>query len=55
MNTVEIANRRKLWYLFRKRVFAALFMIAGVGHFVATGFILKIMASYLHFTFFWSW
>lgn len=49
MNTVEIANRRKLWYLVGKRTFAALFITAGVGHFVATDFFLKIMPPYLPF------
>ena len=49
MNTVEIANRRKLWYLVGKRLFAALFIIAGVSHFVATDFFLKIMPPYLPF------
>src|SRR5271166_2206304 len=49
LNTVEIANRRKLWYLVGKRTFAALFVIAGVGHFVATDFFLKIMPPYLPF------
>jgi uncharacterized membrane protein len=47
LNTVEIANRRKLWYLTGERVLAALFIIAGVSHFVATGFFLKIMPPYL--------
>ena len=49
MNTIEIANRRKLWYLVGKRVFAALFIIAGVSHFVAVDFFLKIMPPYLPF------
>ena len=49
MNTVEIANRRKLWYLVGKRVFAALFVIAGVSHFLATDIFLKIMPPYLPF------
>ena len=47
MNTVEIADRRTLWYLVGKRTFAALFIIAGIGHFVATDFFLKIMPPYL--------
>ena len=49
MNTAGIANRRKLWYLVGKRTFAALFITAGVGHFVATDFFLKIMPPYLPF------
>ena len=49
MNTAGIANRRKLWYLVGKRTFAALFITAGVGHFVATDFFLKIMLPYLPF------
>lgn len=49
MNTAGITDRRKPWYLVGKRVFAALFIIAGVGHFVATDFFLKIMPPYLPF------
>ena len=49
MNTVGVANRRKLGHLVGKRVFAALFIIAGVGHFIATDFFLKIMPPYLPF------
>ena len=47
MNTVEISNQRKLWFLVGKRVFAALFIIAGIGHLIATDFFLKIMPPYL--------
>jgi uncharacterized membrane protein len=43
LNTVGIVARRKLWYLIDKRVFATLFIIAGISHFVATDFFLKIM------------
>ena len=49
MNTVGIANRGRLWRLVGKRVFAALFIIAGVSHFVAVDFFLKIMPPYLPF------
>jgi uncharacterized membrane protein len=49
LNTVGVANRRKLGHLVGKRVFAALFIIAGVGHFIATDFFLKIMPPYLPF------
>ncbi len=44
-----IEDRRRLWYLIGKRVFAALSIIAGISHFVATGFFLKIMPPYLPF------
>lgn len=47
MNTVAIANQRKLWFLAGKVTFAALFIAAGIGHFVATDFYLKIMPPYL--------
>ncbi len=47
MDTVKIANQRKLWFLVGKGVFAALFMIGGVGHFIFTDFYLKIMPPYL--------
>ncbi len=49
MKTVRTKQRRKPWHLIGKRVFAALFMIAGVSHFVGTGFFLKIMPPYLPF------
>jgi uncharacterized membrane protein len=49
LNTAGIEDRRKPWYLVGKRVFAALFIIAGVSHFVATDFFLKIMPPYLPF------
>ncbi len=38
---------RTLLYLVGKLLFAALFVAAGVGHFAATGFYLKIMPPYL--------
>jgi len=44
-----IADRGRLWHLVGKRAFAALFIIAGVGHFVATDFFLKVMPPYLPF------
>jgi uncharacterized membrane protein len=47
LNTVVIANQEKLWFLVGKRVFATLFIAAGIGHFVATDFYLKIMPPYL--------
>jgi uncharacterized membrane protein len=47
LDTVKVANQRKLWFKVGKGVFAALFMIAGVLHFVATDFYLKIMPPYL--------
>jgi len=49
LNIAGIADRRKLWYLVGKRTLAAVFIIAGVGHFVATDFFLKIMPPYLPF------
>jgi uncharacterized membrane protein len=49
LNTVEIAYRRKLWYLVGKRTLAALFIIAGVSHFVAADFFLKITPRYLQY------
>ena len=49
MNIAGIADRRKLWYLVGKRTLVALFIIAGVSHFVATHFFLKIMPPYLPF------
>ncbi|MGA2706464.1 MAG: MauE/DoxX family redox-associated membrane protein [Isosphaeraceae bacterium] len=49
MNTVGIVARRKLWYLIGKLTLGVLFIIAGVGHFVATDFFLKIMPPYLPF------
>jgi len=49
LNTARTERRRKPWYLIGKRVFAALFIIAGISHFVATGFFLKIMPPYLPF------
>ncbi len=49
LKTARTEERRKLWYLVGKRVFAALFIIAGISHFVATGFFLKIMPPYLPF------
>lgn len=49
MNAAGDVNRRRLWYLVGKRVFAALFIIAGVSHFVATDFFLKIMPPYMPF------
>ena len=47
MKTVGIADRRTFWYRVGKRTFAALFIVAGVSHFVATDFFLKIMPPYL--------
>jgi uncharacterized membrane protein len=47
LNTVEIAGRRTLWYMVGKQSFAALFIIAGISHFVATDFFLKVMPPYL--------
>lgn len=47
MNASSLADRRTLWYLTSKVTFAALFIIAGIGHFVATDFFLKIMPPYL--------
>jgi uncharacterized membrane protein len=47
LDTVGIADRGRLWRLVGKRVFAALFIIAGFSHFVATDFFLKIMPPYL--------
>jgi hypothetical protein len=41
LNTAGIEDRGRLWRLVGKRAFAALFIIAGVGHFVATGFFLN--------------
>ncbi len=49
LNSAGITDRRKLWYLVGKRAFASLFIIAGISHFVATGFFLKIMPPYLPF------
>jgi uncharacterized membrane protein len=52
LNASMLSDRRTLWYLAGKVTFAALFIIAGIGHFVATDFYLKIMPPYvpLHFT-----
>ncbi len=47
MNASGLADRRNLWYLAGKVTFATLFIIAGIGHFVATKFFLKIMPPYL--------
>jgi uncharacterized membrane protein len=47
LNAPGLSDRRTLWYLTGKVAFAALFIIAGVGHFVATDFFLKIMPPYL--------
>lgn len=49
MKTARTERRRKLWYLIGKRVFAALFIIAGINHFVVSDFFLKIMPPYLPF------
>jgi uncharacterized membrane protein len=38
---------RKTWILVGKCVFAALFVVGGVGHFVATEFYVKMMPPYL--------
>ena len=40
-------ERRSTWKLLDKWAFAALFVAAGVGHFAATEFYLKIMPPYL--------
>ncbi len=45
--TVDIAKERKLWFIVGKATLATLFIVAGVGHFVATNFFLKIMPPYL--------
>jgi uncharacterized membrane protein len=37
------------WRLVARSAFAALFLISGVGHFVTTGFYLRIMPPYLPF------
>jgi uncharacterized membrane protein len=42
-----MANRRAVWVFAGKSVFAALFVLAGVGHFVAPDFYLRIMPPYL--------
>jgi len=47
LNASRLADRRTLWYLTGKVTFAILFISAGVGHFVATDFFLKIMPPYL--------
>ena len=44
-----MANRRAVWVLAGKWVFAALFVIGGVGHFVAPDFYMRIMPPYLPF------
>lgn len=49
MNVSTLADRRTLSYLTGKVIFATLFIAAGVGHFVATDFFLKIMPPYLPF------
>jgi len=49
LNTAGVADLGSLWYLVGKRVFAALFIIAGVSHFVVTDFFLKVMPPYLPF------
>jgi uncharacterized membrane protein len=43
------ADPRGTWRLVARLAFAALFLISGVGHFVATGFYLRIMPPYLPF------
>jgi len=42
-----MANRRAVWVLAGKSVFAALFVLGGAGHFVAPDFYLRIMPPYL--------
>ncbi len=42
-----MANWRKTWMLIGRCAFAALFVIGGVGHFVATDFYVRIMPPYL--------
>ena len=44
-----MANRRAVWVFAGKSVFAALFVLAGVGHFVRPDFYLRIMPPYLPF------
>jgi uncharacterized membrane protein len=47
LNASRLADRRTLWYVTGKVSFATLFISAGIGHFVATDFFLKIMPPYL--------
>jgi uncharacterized membrane protein len=42
-----MANRRAVWVFAGKSVFAVLFVLAGVGHFVRPDFYLRIMPPYL--------
>jgi uncharacterized membrane protein len=42
-----MAMRRKTWRLAGKLAFAALFVLGGLGHFVATDFYMKMMPPYL--------
>jgi len=49
VNTPGTEHRARVWSLVGKTVFASLFIIAGVGHFAATDFFLKIMPPYLPF------
>jgi uncharacterized membrane protein len=49
LGRVGIADRGGPWHLVGKRAFAALFIIAGIGHFVATDFFLKVVPPYLPF------
>jgi uncharacterized membrane protein len=42
-----MANQRAVWVFAGKSVFAVLFVLAGVGHFVRPDFYLRIMPPYL--------
>src|SRR4051794_6328726 len=42
-----MADRREALRLVGKGVFATLFVLAGIGHFVATNFFMRIMPPYL--------
>jgi uncharacterized membrane protein len=47
LNASRLAVRRTIWHVTGKVTFATLFISAGIGHFVATDFFLKIMPPYL--------
>jgi uncharacterized membrane protein len=42
-----MAIQRKTWILAGRLAFAALFVLGGLGHFVATGFYVKMIPPYL--------
>jgi uncharacterized membrane protein len=42
-----MADREGPWKLAGKCVFAAVFVVAGIAHFAATGFFLKVMPPYI--------